>query len=95
MKVQSGKVVYLDDTDTAIYSLPTSVGTENQMIKLNDSGGLEFTDDIKYTPAVIADWTVEPALVNTALDELADRVKTLEETIATLEAAVEALENPA
>lgn len=105
MKVENNKVVYLNDSNETIYSLPTSAGNENDVLKLNGSGELIFTaavsDEVTFTATTAGDWTVEPSLVNDALDELAARVKTLETTVAAqaitisdLEASVDALENP-
>lgn len=101
MKIESGKIVYLNDSNETIYSLPASAGNENDVLKLNDSGEIIFTDEVTFTATTAADWTVEPSLVNTALDELAARVKTLETTVAAqavtigeLETAVAELQEP-
>ena len=101
MKIESGKVVYLNDSNETVYSLPASAGNENDVLKLNDSGEIIFTDEVTFTATTAADWTVEPSLVNTALDELAARVKTLETTVAAqavtigeLETAVAELQEP-
>lgn len=92
MKVQDNKVVYLDDADSVVYSLPSIVGAPNDIIQLNDEGELIFTDELSYTIFDSANWNVQHSLVNTALDELADRVKTLEETIVVMQAAIDALQ---
>ena len=101
MKIESGKIVYLNDSNETVYSLPASAGNENDVLKLNDSGEIIFTDEVTFTATTAADWTVEPSLVNTALDELAARVKTLETTVAAqavtigeLETAVAELQEP-
>lgn len=94
MKIESGKIVYLNDSNETIYSLPASAGNENDVLKLNDSGEIIFTDEVTFTATAAADWTVEPSLVNAALDELAARVKTLETTVAALETAVAELQEP-
>lgn len=94
MKVQNGKVVYLDDAGTVAYSLPTASGSTNNLIRVNGSDELEFTTDLPYSAETASDWTVEPSLVKSGLDELASRIKTLEATVVTLQAAVDALENP-
>lgn len=105
MKIESGKVVYLNDSNETVYSLPASAGNENDVLKLNDSGEIIFTaavsDEVTFTATTAADWTVEPSLVNAALDELAARVKTLETTVAAqavtigeLETAVAELQEP-
>lgn len=46
LRVENGKVVYIDDNSTTLYTLPTEAGTENQVIVIDANGNLRFGDGV-------------------------------------------------
>ena len=46
LRQSDGKVVYVDDNLTTLYTLPTEAGTENQVIVIDANGNLRFGDGV-------------------------------------------------
>lgn len=82
------------DSQPALRYPGKPLGTSNiQLGDLLEDALSESASEASYAPTTAGDWTPAPTTVSGALDQLADRVKTLESDVATAQSTAEDAEN--